>query len=400
VLFRLDNAPRSIPVLHFLLLAGGLMFGRSLSRLREKRRDARLWPDGEVEHILIVGSSRLASFYVRMLDELAPATHRPLAIFDDKPSMRGRSIAGCPIVGAVADLPRMIDEYDVHGIKIHRVVIAKPLASLSAQARLVLDQLAASNIVIQPLDSQLFVERSRAKAQVTFAETPELKAERRDIVRRPYWLFKRAADIALSGTLLILMAPIACGVALIAFYDVGHPVVFWQRRVGRFGSPILVSKFRTLRAPFDTRGRPWSDEQRLTPVGKFLRATRCDEIPQLISVLSGEMSIIGPRPLLPHDQPDEIGLRLMVAPGLTGWAQVNGGKTVTIAEKDAMDEYYVRHASVWLDLWILVRTPWMMVVGDRRGERAIARALEDALRHRVSGVAGTSEQSGLSDAAE
>ena len=98
--------------------------------------------------------------------------------------------------------------------------------------------------------------------------------------------------------------------------------------------------------------------------------------------MMGQMSIIGPRPLLPQDQPDEIGLRLIIAPGLTGWAQVNGGKTVTVEEKDALDEWYVRHASPWLDLWILVRTPWMMLRGDRRGERAIALAMAEASSRR------------------
>ena len=384
VLFRLDNAPRSVPVLHFLVLASGIMFGRALARLRQNRRDGKYARDGEVEHILIVGASRLTSFYLRMIDELAPATHRPLAIFDDKQALAGRSIAGCPIVGPPTDIPRVISEYEVHGVKIDRIVVTKPFDALSQGGRETLASLAASGVLVQPLDAQLFVAPSSAARQVTFAQTPEIVDERRELIARPYWMVKRGIDIVLSATLLVALLPLAVFVALLTLLNVGYPVLFWQRRVGKGGQGILVSKFRTLRAPFDSRGVRRTDTQRLDGVGRFVRATRLDEIPQLLCILSGVMSIIGPRPLLPHDQPDSIGLRLMIAPGLTGWAQVNGGTAITVEEKNALDEWYVRHASALLDLEILARTPWMMVFGDKRGTGAIAAALAEASQARAA----------------
>jgi lipopolysaccharide/colanic/teichoic acid biosynthesis glycosyltransferase len=378
LLFRLDNAARSVPVLQFLLLSAGLLFGRVLSRSHEKTRDARSLPTSDIEYVLIVGASRLTSFYVRMLDDLAHTTHRPLAIFDEKPSLIGRSIAGCPIVGAPDDLPRVIAEYEVHGIKVHRVVLVKPLASLSAASRAVLKHIETSDLVVQQLDDQLFVSKSHALPQVTFEETPRLKEERAQILGKRYWGLKRAIDIIMATTLLTAMLPLALGVAAVCLINVGHPVLFWQRRVGRYGRPIMVSKFRTFRAPFDGTGQRRSEAQRLTLVGRIIRASRLDEIPQLLSILTGRMSLIGPRPLLPSDQPDLIGLRLLVAPGLTGWAQVNGGTLMNVQEKDALDEWYVRHASLWLDLQIMIRTPWMMIMGDRRSEHAVTAALHEA----------------------
>jgi lipopolysaccharide/colanic/teichoic acid biosynthesis glycosyltransferase len=194
---------------------------------------------------------------------------------------------------------------------------------------------------------------------------------------RGLWKFKRVADVLFAVTALLLIGPLATVVALLASVDVGYPVVFWQQRVGRFGRPLQVYKFRTMRAPFDRAGRPVSESERLSPVGQLLRATRLDEIPQLWNILTGEMTVIGPRPLLPIDQPKTFSTRLHVRPGLTGLAQISGGKLLSIDEKDALDEYYVRSASILLDLSILARTLWVIFRGDRRDETVIAAALAE-----------------------
>jgi lipopolysaccharide/colanic/teichoic acid biosynthesis glycosyltransferase len=127
---------------------------------------------------------------------------------------------------------------------------------------------------------------------------------------------------------------------------------FWQERTGWGGRPFLIYKYRTLRAPFDNDGKPAVGDRQPSAIGRFLRATRIDELPQLINVLFGDMSLVGPRPLLPEDQPSNAALRLTVRPGITGWAQVNGGKLVTKEEKEKFDEHYVRNASLWLDVKI------------------------------------------------
>ena len=162
-------------------------------------------------------------------------------------------------------------------------------------------------------------------------------------------------------------------------YDVGAPVLFWQQRIGRNGRKFLLHKFRTYHAPFDRNGNKIAPEDRLSKVGRAIRATRLDEIPQLLNILVGDMSLIGPRPLLPVDQPSDPRLRLSVRPGITGWAQLNGGTFLTPTQKDALDVWYIKHASLALDLRILIQTLLFSVVG---GEKMNHGVVEAALRWR------------------
>jgi len=173
---------------------------------------------------------------------------------------------------------------------------------------------------------------------------------------RPYFWFKRWMDVFGSIALIILLAPVMLIAAALVSIDVGLPVLFWQERVGWKGRSFLIYKFRTLRAPFDSTGIPAQEGRRASVIGRFLRATRIDELPQLFNVLLGDMSMIGPRPLLPEDQPSNSSLRLTVRPGISGWAQVHGAKLVTKEEKEKLDEWYVKNASVGADLRIVVMT--------------------------------------------
>ena len=153
-------------------------------------------------------------------------------------------------------------------------------------------------------------------------------------------------------------------IAGIVLLDVGSPIFFWQRRVGINGQGFHVHKFRTLKPTYDDQGQIFSTIDRVSWAGALLRKFRLDELPQLLNVLVGDMSLIGPRPLLPHDQPSDATARLMVRPGITGWAQVNGGKSITPGEKNALDEWYVRNASFWLDLKIIGKTALFMLSGE------------------------------------
>jgi lipopolysaccharide/colanic/teichoic acid biosynthesis glycosyltransferase len=168
--------------------------------------------------------------------------------------------------------------------------------------------------------------------------------------------------------------------------NVGSPVLFWQLRVGQHGRKFLLYKFRTYRAPYDKSGVRIPDDQRLSKLGRMIRAARLDETPQLLNVLVGDMSLIGPRPLLPQDQPRDPSLRLMVRPGITGWAQINGGTIVTPEEKDALDVWYVRHASLGLDLKIIFGTMIFALTGEKMNRAA----LEEAMRWRCEGNAASS----------
>ncbi len=154
----------------------------------------------------------------------------------------------------------------------------------------------------------------------------------------------------------------------------GTPVLFWQQRPGLGGRPFRLYKFRTMRAGHDANGRRLSDAERVSSVGTIMRRLRLDELPQLFHILHGEMSLIGPRPLLPCDQADEYRARLLVRPGVTGWAQVVGGRDISPEDKAALDVWYVRNASLALDLEIAARTIPMMLLGERISRPLIERA--------------------------
>src|SRR5262249_44688585 len=163
---------------------------------------------------------------------------------------------------------------------------------------------------------------------------------------RPYWRIKRMMDFAGAACLLVVGLPLAVLVAMLVAIDVGLPATFWQERPGFGGSPFKLYKFRTMSAAHDTEGRRVPDQERLSMIGRFLRRARLDELPQLYNILVGEMSFVGPRPLLPVDQHPAHAARLLVRPGLTGWAQVIGGREISAEDKTALDVWYVHNASL------------------------------------------------------
>ena len=162
-----------------------------------------------------------------------------------------------------------------------------------------------------------------------------------------------------------MFLPVIVAVVFAVLIDLGWPVIFWQKRLGYWGRPFLIYKFRTRRAPFDRRGEFVPEDQRASRVGDLLRRTRLDEMPQLWNVFMGDMSFVGPRPLLPVDQPPNSRLRLTVKPGITGWAQIRGGARLGVEEKGEFDDWYVNHASFRLDLWIIARTIHSVIFGDK-----------------------------------
>jgi len=179
--------------------------------------------------------------------------------------------------------------------------------------------------------------------------------------------FKRLIDVLAAGTALIVLSPVMALVAWAVRRTMGSPVLFQQVRPGYLGRPFRMYKFRTMRDGFDAAGRPLPDAERLTPFGKFLRSTSLDELPELWNVLKGEMSLVGPRPLLPEYLPlytPEQGRRHDVKPGITGWAQVNGRNAIGWEQKLAMDVWYVDHRTFWLDLKILLLTMKKVVLRE------------------------------------
>jgi lipopolysaccharide/colanic/teichoic acid biosynthesis glycosyltransferase len=174
---------------------------------------------------------------------------------------------------------------------------------------------------------------------------------------RLWW--KRAFDVALTVPALIVLSPVFALVALAVRMSLGSPVIFRQQRPGKNERPFTLYKFRTMRDARDAQGTLLPDARRLTRLGAFLRATSLDELPELVNVLRGDMSLVGPRPLLMEYLPlysPEQRRRHDVRPGVTGWAQVNGRNALTWREKFALDIEYVEHVSMGLDLRILILT--------------------------------------------
>lgn len=181
---------------------------------------------------------------------------------------------------------------------------------------------------------------------------------------RPVPFSKRALDLLLVVPGIVLLSPVMAGVALVLLAREGRPVLFRQARPGRGGKIFHLYKFRSMRNAFDRHGRPLPDSERLTGLGKFLRASSLDELPELFNVLRGEMSLVGPRPLLAaylERYSAEQARRHEVLPGITGWAQVNGRNALTWEDKFRLDVWYVDHRSLWLDIKILALTVWKVI---------------------------------------
>ena len=178
---------------------------------------------------------------------------------------------------------------------------------------------------------------------------------------------KRVFDLVVAAVAVALLAPLMLAIVVAIRLCLGKPVLFVQERPGLHGVPFRIVKFRTMRDAVDAEGRPLPDGERLTRLGKFLRASSLDELPELWNVLRGDMSLVGPRPLLMEYLPlysAEQARRHDVRPGITGWAQVNGRNAPSWDEKFRLDTWYVEHASFWLDLKIMALTVWTMIRRD------------------------------------
>lgn len=177
---------------------------------------------------------------------------------------------------------------------------------------------------------------------------------------------KRILDIIGAAGGLILLAPLLGAIAVAVRWRLGRPILFRHLRIGKNEKPFVLYKFRTMNEACDAEGRLLPDAQRLTRLGRLLRAASLDELPQLWNVLRGEMSLVGPRPLVPRYLPRynrRQRRRHEVMPGITGWAQIQGRNAISWEEKFELDVWYVDHWSLWLDLKILALTLMRVIEG-------------------------------------
>jgi lipopolysaccharide/colanic/teichoic acid biosynthesis glycosyltransferase len=389
---RMDQIPRSVPAIHFLtllaILLGLRLFGRQIAQHRELRVAADICHYNE-KNVIVVGAGSIASLYIGFLESIPKAGWRIAAILDDSKLLQGRSILGHTIVGGTEDAEAVFDDFAQHGLRIWGVAVCEHDRDRALEYRKRLEPLCRS----RGLQFELLVDKLGMFDNELGRLDPRIRPV--SLPRARYLLTRRMFEFVIATLSVLVFLPVLALTGLLVFTSVGSPVIFWQRRVGRNARTIFVYKFKTMRNAVDSKGRLLSADERSTRIGEILRATRLDELPQLFNVLKGDMAIIGPRPLLPVDQPADPSLRLAVAPGLTGWAQINGGKLVSVEEKNSLDEWYVQNVSLRLDVEIVWRTFLTVLRGDRRNEdqlaAAITRARKDQMQRSYPIVMGSRE---------
>jgi exopolysaccharide biosynthesis polyprenyl glycosylphosphotransferase len=314
-----------------------------------------------IQHwVLIVGGGERARAIAKALKQVSPVSYHVTGFVDDDPAMRGQVLDGMPMLGRTGDLPWLVTHLEIQEIVV------------------------ATERYVETDLFQLLVDCHGLGARVSYMPDLYDKLSRRIPIQHidPAWAlnvlerlpsrlslsFKRLVDLALAGVGLLVFAPLLPLVALAIRLDSPGPVFYRQIRSGRAGRPFAILKFRTMSTDAEKDGRArWAteDDPRITRVGRFLRKTRLDELPQLHNVLRGEMSIVGPRPERPEfiEQLEQdipfYRTRLMVKPGLTGWAQIHyryGNSVEDALIKLQYDFYYLRYWSLLLDLYIIFRT--------------------------------------------
>jgi lipopolysaccharide/colanic/teichoic acid biosynthesis glycosyltransferase len=398
---RMDGIARALPILQGLLILFALAGVRILMRLRHAARERRVQlaaPKGtaDCETVLVVGLGRLTALYLRSVAQFAGDRVRIAGLLGLNDRHAGRSVQGHSVLGTPEHISDVLRDLEIHGVLVNRIVVATAFEKLSTQAQdALLDIETATNISLEFLIEQMGlglrsggrVESDSSSAGVTDCRAAFSVAadDLAALTRRRNWRFERARDLIGALGLLIVLAPIMLFVGILAMINVGLPVTFWQWRPGLNGRPFKLRKFRTMAAAHDASGQRIPDDERTSGVGCFLRRMRLDELPQLFNILSGEMSFVGPRPLLPIDQPAPYAARLLVRPGLTGWAQVKGGREISAADKAALDVWYVRNASLALDFEIILCTISMVIFGERVDAAAIRKAWRELESTEVAG---------------
>lgn len=392
IVTRLDGIPRSVPAIQVLVLGTALVTYRGLANLIESRRGCVDQRRRAVsENVIMIGLNDWSVLVINFLKAQTPERWRVIALLEEESRWTGRSVNGVQVLGPPAQLEAVIDEFATHGVRTDRVVVGGDARRLSKEALAKVQGVCTGhNLDLIFLPHLAELASAECAGHSADLEPDGLSSSRfsAHIPLSPYFRWKRIIDAVATAILILWLLPLLAIAAVVVVLDVGSPVLFWQQRIGHRGRELQIYKLRTLRPPFDRRGQRIPEEQRISWLGRLLRQTRIDELPQLLNVLVGDMSLIGPRPLLPQDQPPNSAVRLTVRPGMTGWAQVNGGISLSPIEKDALDVWYIRNASPSLDLRILTMTLVRLLRGaDQRPEKAPVRA--QSLQEQQLHAAGT-----------
>lgn len=316
------------------------------------------------ERVLVVGTGATARMVARQIQSEHDFGYRVVGFISDQDGIQG--ILNPALIGAAEDIPRIVEEYEVD-----RIVVGLadrrgrlPIAEL-LQAKL-------SGIRVE--DATTMYERLTGKILIDDLKPSWLIFSDGFAVSRLTRFLKRGIDLGIASIGLVLAAPLTLLTALAVYLDSDGPILYSQERVGEGGRSFTIYKFRSMRVDAERSGAMWATDHddRVTRVGRFIRATRLDEIPQLWNVLRGDMSFVGPRPERPvfvEQLAREIPFyqqRHAVKPGVTGWAQIKyqyGSSVEDAMEKLRYDLYYIKHASIAFDLSIVFDTVKVILFG-------------------------------------
>jgi sugar transferase (PEP-CTERM system associated) len=319
------------------------------------------------ERILVVGTGETARKVARQILGQRDFAYRVIGFVDDDRSRIGERIVNPAIVGTPEDIPALVTKH-----QIDRIVVG--LAD--RRGKLPIEQLLKAKMTgVRVEDATTTYERVTGKILIDDLRPSWLIFSDGFRVSRWTRFMKRTIDLTLSVTMAVLCFPLMVLTAIAIWLESGRPIFYCQERVGENGRPFTLCKFRSMRKDAEEGGRPvWAsnDDERVTMVGRFIRTTRLDELPQLWNVMHGDMSFVGPRPERPYfvnELAKEIPFyqqRHAVKPGITGWAQVKyryGASLEDAMEKLRYDLYYIKHLSIFFDLTIVFDTVKVVLFG-------------------------------------
>lgn len=374
-LTRLDGIPRTVPIIYGVALIFGLVIIRIVLRSQSEKyitshpsSKISLPPDN-IRRVIIIGLDDFSRSAIRLIDNQKPRTTHVVAALTQNAIISHRLRKNIKIYDNIGVLESLLNEYTVHGIRINEIWISDFLYPLSSDLlHFINTQSQNQDITCKSLSAAFNLTGLSA------VDTEDFLRSAKDIkpLHNGYFKYKRIIDLFLAIPVVLFLIFLIPILSLVTLFSLGAPIFFWQQRTGWLGQQFQLYKFRTLGPPFDQRGNILSDDERSTTLSSFIRKTRLDELPQLLSVIAGDMSFIGPRPLLPRDEPVDNQYRLMIRPGITGWAQVHGNNLLSPDERNALDCWYVDHASFYIDMKIIFKTIHLIIFGVKRNEKVLA----------------------------
>lgn len=315
-----------------------------------------------LRRVLIIGAGRSGCTMAKVIRSIWPAPFFLVGFIDDDEQKRNKTVEGLPVLGNNNNLLKVIKQEHVTDL----------IFSISGemQPETFAAILQAKENGIEVITMPILYEELIGRVPIFLLEDDWILRTFVDHARSTsgYDTLKRFLDIFMAGVGILLLIILTPFLALLILLDGGHPILYRQERVGISGKPFTLLKFRTMRQDAEEDGKPRlavENDERVTKVGRFLRKSHLDELPQFINVLKGDISMVGPRaerPEFVHQLEQEIPFyraRLFVKPGITGWAQINYRYASNVEEsaiKLEYDLYYIKHRSIWLDITIILRT--------------------------------------------